>query len=90
MPPASGSDLAALALRERGHALPSRSRVDVGKGLHSVPPRAVLRRAPSSTVSGVIGRLRMRTPVALATALAMAAAVEIVGGSPSPMTPRSG
>jgi hypothetical protein len=32
----------------------------------------------------------MRTPVAFDTALAIAAAVEITGGSPSPITPRSG
>ena len=42
------------------------------------------------TRCGVMGRLLTRTPIALATALAMAAAVGIVAGSPMPMTPRSG
>src|SRR4029453_8769999 len=39
----------------------------------------------ASTRSGVYGALGTRTPRALWTALAIAAAVEIVGGSPMPM-----
>src|ERR1035438_8881518 len=39
---------------------------------------------------GLSGRLETRTPRALATAFAMAAAVGTVAGSPMPMTPRSG
>src|SRR5581483_6125811 len=42
------------------------------------------------TRSAVKGACGTRTPMALNTALPMAAAVEIVGGSPMPMTPRSG
>ena len=39
---------------------------------------------------GCSGRLRIVAPVAFRTALAIADAVETVGGSPMPMTPRSG
>ena len=42
-----------------------------------------------STFRGVIGHSGTRTPMALVTALAMAAAVAIVGGSPTPITPRA-
>ena len=42
------------------------------------------------TRSGVNGVCGTRTPMALKTALPTAACVEIVGGSPMPMTPRSG
>ena len=42
-----------------------------------------------STFRGVIGHSGTRTPIALVTALAMAAAVLIVGGSPTPITPRA-
>src|SRR5439155_23626919 len=40
------------------------------------------------TLSGVIGRERTRTPMALNTALAMAAAVGMLGGSPRPIIPQ--
>src|SRR6185503_16609742 len=43
----------------------------------------------ASTRCGVMGRLLTRTPMALATALPIAAAVGMVTGSPMPMTPRS-
>src|SRR4051794_8915250 len=42
----------------------------------------------ASTLSGVSGRERNRTPVALKTALARAAAVGMFGGSPSPIIPQ--
>ena len=41
------------------------------------------------TLRGLIGHSGTRTPMALVTALPMAAAVEIVGGSPTPITPRA-
>src|SRR6202022_2218258 len=41
-----------------------------------------------STFIGVIGRSVTRTPIAFATALAIAAAVGMIGGSPTPFTPR--
>src|SRR2546423_11942226 len=41
------------------------------------------------TRSGVNGNCGTRVPMALATALAMAAPGDMTGGSPSPMTPRS-
>src|ERR1039458_3641125 len=43
----------------------------------------------SSTRAGVSGRKGTRTPMALATALEMAAPGETTGGSASPITPRS-
>ena len=74
---------------ERGERLLLVRGVDVGKGFHFTPP---IRCGSSavSTLAGVIGRCRMRAPIAFDTALAIAAAVEIVGGSPSPTTPRAG
>src|SRR5690606_9688551 len=78
------------ALRVERRDRPLRRRgIHVSERLHNVPPVRPASSA-SRTFCGVIGRLRTRTPVALATALAIAAAVEIVGGSPMPMTPRSG
>ena len=62
-------------------------RVDVGEGLQFVPPA---RSSSVSSLSGVIGMLRSVAPVALRTALATAAAVATAGGSPMPITPRSG
>src|SRR5207248_1775377 len=59
----------------------------VGEVLHEFPP--FLARA-ARTRSGVNGAYGTRTPRALWTALPMAAQVEMVGGSPMPMTPRSG
>src|SRR5207249_11192905 len=43
--------------------------------------------SPASSFCGVIGREEMRTPVASATALAMAAAPGITGGSQTPLAP---
>src|SRR5690606_40401243 len=74
---------------ERGDRLLHRRGIHVSERLHCVPPVRAASSA-TSTLRGVMGRLRTRTPVALATALAIAAAVEMVGGSPMPMTPRSG
>src|ERR1017187_9210031 len=58
------------------------------KGVHTATAGTLP--SAASTFAGVIGRLETRTPRALATALAMAAAVGPVAGSPMPMTPRSG
>ena len=58
----------------------------VFEGLHAAPP---FFSSAARTRSGVRGRKGTRTPMALATALEMAAPGEITGGSPSPMTPRS-
>src|SRR5207248_8605825 len=52
---------------------------------YAVPPFSMAAR----TLSGVSGSVGTRTPMALATALEMAAPGEITGGSPSPITPRS-
>ena len=79
-------DAAALGGERRDRFLLVR-RVDVGEGFQFVPPA---RSSSVSSLSGVIGMLRIVTPVALRTALAMAAAVATAGGSPMPMTPRSG
>src|SRR3989338_10632375 len=55
------------------------------KGSHqAIPPFS----RAASTLSGVSGKVGTRTPMALATALAMAAAGEFIGGSPSPIGPR--
>ena len=62
-------------------------RIDVGEGLQFVPPA---RSSSVRSLSGVIGMCRSVTPVALRIALATAAAVATAGGSPMPMTPRSG
>src|SRR5262249_55837565 len=74
---------------QRGHRLLLAGRVDVGKGLQLVPPARCCSMA-ASTLCGCSGRLRIVAPVALRTALAIAEAVETVGGSPMPITPRSG
>src|SRR5262249_25505880 len=74
---------------ERRHRFFFVPRVDVCESLHSVPP-AFCCSIASSTFCGVSGRLRIVAPVAFRTALAIADAVETVGGSPMPMTPRSG
>jgi MFS family permease len=63
--------------------------IDVGKGLQFVPP-AFSCSIAASTLCGCSGRLRIVAPVALRTALAIADAVDTVGGSPMPITPRSG
>src|SRR5262249_61391704 len=72
---------------ERGNRVLLGRRVDVGKGFHSVPP-AFCASMAARIFAGVSGRLRIVTPVALRTALAIAADVDPVGGSPIPMTPR--
>src|SRR5439155_25564962 len=59
----------------------------VFKGPHARPPAAFS--SASSTRSGVSGSMGTRTPMALATALEIAAPGETVGGSPNPITPRS-
>src|SRR5205085_10633869 len=64
-------------------------RIDVGEGFQFVPPARSCSSA-ASTLCGCSGRLRIVAPVALRTAFAMADAVDTVGGSPMPMTPRSG
>src|SRR5213078_4719862 len=69
---------------ERGHRLFFVRRIDVCKGLQLVPP-AFSCSIAASTLCGCSGRLRMVAPVALRTALAMADAVDTVGGSPMPM-----
>src|SRR5579859_4355300 len=74
-------------IAEQPDRLGNRGRPIVGEVLHDFPP--FLARA-ASTLAGLKGAKGTRTPRALWTALAMAAAVEIVGGSPMPMTPRSG
>src|ERR1700735_1980427 len=58
--------------------------------LHAVVPTFLTLPSAASTRAGVMGRLLTRTPMALATALAIAAAVGMVAGSPMPITPRSG
>ena len=64
--------------------------IDVRKRFHSSSPRYVRRCASVCRIfAGVSGRLRTVTPMAFRTALAMAAAVDTVGGSPIPITPRS-
>src|SRR6266487_2872194 len=78
----------AIAL-ERGHRVLLVRGIDVGEGLHSVPP-AFSCTSAASTLCGCSGRLRIVAPVALRTAFAIADAVDTVGGSPMPMTPRSG
>ena len=87
-PAGDRQDLAPLRA-ERGDRFLLRRSIDISKRFHSVPLAFSCSMA-ASTVSGVIGRFLTRAPVAFETALATAAAVEIVGGSPSPTTPRSG
>src|SRR5262249_29051363 len=65
-------------------------RVYVSEGFHRVPPALWVSLMASSTLCGVNGRLRIVAPEALRTAHAIAAAVDTVGGSPIPITPRSG
>src|SRR5437870_11706452 len=48
---------------------------------------AAASRSASRRRAGVIGAERMRTPVALYTALAMAGATGMIGGSPAPLVP---
>src|SRR5581483_3251411 len=71
---------------QEAHGLFFRSRTRVFEGSHYAP--AFCANAPS-TRSGVRGKNGTRTPIALATALEIAAPGEITGGSPKPMTPRS-
>src|SRR5206468_2957907 len=72
-----------------GNGVLLRRSVDVGEGLHSVPPARCCSSA-ASTLCGCNGSDRIGAPVAFRTALAMADAVDTVGGSPMPITPRSG
>src|SRR6185436_11323541 len=60
----------------------------VGEGFHGGSPYFFAR--AERTRRGVNGRSPTRTPTALVTALAIAAAPGMYGGSPMPMTPRSG
>ena len=46
-------------------------------------------RWPAESCAACSGRLRIVAPVALLTALAIAADVDTVGGSPMPITPRA-
>ena len=78
---------AATLGRERGDRLFLVRGIDVGEGFQFVPPA---RSSSAISLSGVIGMLRIVAPVALRTALAIAAAVATAGGSPIPITPRSG
>ena len=55
------------------------------KALYPMPPFS----SAARTLPGVSGRVGTRTPMALATALEIAAPGEITGGSPRPTTPRS-
>ena len=87
VPPASSSVVPHLA-SSRPTACFGGRRPVVGEVLHVAFPPFAARAA--STRSGVNGVCGTRTPMALKTALPMAACVEMVGGSPMPMTPRSG
>src|SRR4029077_11779039 len=62
--------------------------VCVLEGFHSVPP-AFCSSMAARILCGMSGSDRMVAPVAFRTALAMDEAVETVGGSPMPMTPRA-
>src|SRR5688572_29993837 len=62
--------------------LAERARLRVREEAHRTTASA------SSTRAGVIGTWRSRTPMAFATAFATAAAVGMIGGSPSPFAPR--
>src|ERR1035437_3171264 len=66
-----------------------RVRGGVFKGFHALTGGGTFPRA-ARIFAGVMGRLETRTPIALATAFAIAPAVGTVAGSPMPMTPRSG
>src|SRR5207245_11170605 len=48
----------------------------------------LLRRPPTSTLFPYTTLFRSRTPIALAMAFAIAAGVGMIGGSPTPLTPR--
>src|ERR1051326_723608 len=71
---------------QQADGLGSAVRADVFKRSHHAPPFFSI---AARTRSGVSGRNGTRTPMALATALEIAAPGEITGGSPNPMTPRS-
>src|SRR5262249_62154039 len=85
---AGGRRLARPPFRvEEADRLLGRFRPKVAEIVHGhLPPFA----SAASTRSGESGVSGTRTPMALNTALATAACVEIVGGSPMPTTPRSG
>src|ERR1035438_606874 len=84
---AAGQDIRMSPLRrQQPEGLLERCGIGVFEGLHyaflpSIPKAA-------STRSGVSGTLGTRTPMALATALPIAAQMAMAGGSPRPMTPR--
>src|SRR6185369_4074806 len=59
---------------------------DIFECLHAAPPFSA---RAARIFAGVIGRLRTRTPIALAIALATGPAVGTTGGSPMARTPRS-
>src|SRR5262249_31752434 len=84
----TGQKLGSAPLRfEQTRGVSSCRRLVVGEVLHvDFPPFAMA----SSTRCGVRGSTGTRMPRALKTALPTAAAVDIVGGSPMPITPRSG
>src|SRR6202040_4044120 len=95
---AAGQGDAALG-REQAHRLLDGGWPGILESLHQIPPVALAALAAfvppwsapasaSSTRCGVSGRKGTRTPVALATALAMAAPGDTTGGSPRPTTPR--
>src|SRR5206468_3344087 len=79
----------ALGQRLRGGL--ERRRAVVAEGPHLAPSGAGFAgpppRSAASTRAGVIGSSRTRTPIALKTAFAIAAAVGTVAGSPSPTMP---
>src|SRR5262249_7000881 len=74
-------------LAQQPDRLFDRRRLVVGEVLHAFPPFGA---SASRTFLGVSGRCGTRTPMALNTAVLRAAAVETIGGSPTPITPRSG
>ena len=71
---------------KQGERLGKRARTGVLEAVQLSSPPAT---SALMTLSGVSGKVPTRTPMALATALEIAAPGEITGGSPSPMTPRS-
>src|SRR5262249_36285677 len=86
---AAGQQLGgAPGLIEQADGLRRRRGPVVGEVFHDCFPPFAARAA--STRSGLKGECGTRTPMAFMMALPMAALVEIVGGSPMPMTPRSG
>src|SRR5579871_6869290 len=74
---------APLGAKQR-QRLVQRCRICVFEGLHY----AILLSSVASTRSAVSGTRGTRTPIALATAFAMAAMPPMAHGSPNPMTPR--